>query len=100
MGGDKPLTTTNFKSICKRIVRTIDMHGATLHVLRHSYLTYAVGETTDYKTVQGISGHADVFTLMNRYAHDQDYKVRQLSDDMHKILSKSVSKNGSQSIDL
>ena len=43
----------------------IDLHGATPHILRHSYLTYAVGATKDFKTVQGISGHADVFTLLN-----------------------------------
>lgn len=95
IGGSSPLTSTNFKSIYRRIERTIDMHGATLHVLRHSYLTYAVGETSDYKTVQGISGHADVFTLMNRYAHKQESKVRQLSDSMHKILSFSATKDES-----
>ena len=87
LSGDAPLTITQIKSTQNRIKKKIDLHGATLHVLRHSYLTYAVGETTDYKTVQGISGHADVFTLMNRYAHPQAGKVRELSESMHKILS-------------
>jgi len=82
-----PLTITQFKSIIKRINRTINMHGATLHTIRHSFLTYAVGETTDYKTVQGLSGHADVFTLMNRYAHPQQEKMRELSVRLDKILS-------------
>ena len=70
----------------KRINSTIDLHGATAQILRHSYLTYAVGETTDYKTVQGISGHADIGTLLNRYAHPQDKKVQELSRSMHNIL--------------
>ena len=83
----KPLTITQLKSIFKRINRTINMHGATLHTIRHSFLTYAVGETTDYKTVQGISGHADVFTLMNRYAHPQQDKMKELSVHLHEILS-------------
>lgn len=87
LSGESPLTITQIKSTQSRIKKKIDLHGATLHVLRHSYLTYAVGETTDYKTVQGISGHADVFTLMNRYAHPQAGKVRELSENMHKILS-------------
>ena len=86
-GGDTPVTVTGLKSITDRINRTINMHGATLHILRHSYLTYAAGETTDYKTVQGISGHADVFTLMNRYAHPQLNKMKDLGAKMHKILS-------------
>ena len=55
--------------------------------LRHSYLTYAVGKTSDYKTIQGISGHSDVFTLMNRYAHPQEEKKIELSEEMSKILS-------------
>ena len=70
----------------RRINKAIDMHGATPHVLRHSYLTYAVGATTDFKTIQGISGHADLFTLLNRYAHSQDDKVHELSEKMAQIL--------------
>lgn len=86
-GGDAPLTSTGFKSVTKRIWKTIDMHGATLHTLRHSYLTYAVGATNDYKTIQGISGHSDVFTLMNRYAHPQKSKIKELTDNLHEILA-------------
>ena len=58
----------------------------------YDYLTYAVGSTTDYKTVQGISGHADLFTLMNRYAHPQEDKVNQLSSEITKILTQNVEK--------
>ena len=72
----------------KRITKTIDMHGATSHVLRHSYLTYAVGATTDFKTIQGISGHADLFTLLNTYAHSQNDTVLDLSKKMAEILTK------------
>ena len=86
IGGDNPLTLSAFRAMWKRIVNTIDMHGATPHTLRHSYLTYAVGKTTDYKTIQGISGHSDVFTLMNRYAHPQAEKMKQLSEKIGKIL--------------
>ena len=70
----------------KRINKAIDLHGATAHILRHSFLTYAVGETTDYKTVQGISSHADIGTLLNRYAHPQDRIIKELSKSMHNIL--------------
>lgn len=87
IGGDNPLTLSAFRAMWKRIVNTIDLHGATPHTLRHSYLTYAVGKTSDYKTIQGISGHSDVFTLMNRYAHPQEQKKVELSEEMSKILS-------------
>jgi len=85
-GGDKPYSLSAFRNMWERINKTIDMHGATPHVLRHSYLTYAVGETTDYKTVQGISGHADLKTLLNIYAHPQEEKIKSLSDKMDDLL--------------
>lgn len=86
-GGESPYTLSAYRNMWKRITTTIDMHGATPHSLRHSYLTYAVGLTTDYKTVQGLSGHADLNTLLNRYAHIQQDKVVELSRSMHDFLS-------------
>lgn len=85
-GGKKPFRSSDFNAMWRQIKKSIDLHGATSHILRHSFLTYAVGETDDYKTVQGISGHADVFTLMNRYAHPQAEKMKQLSEKIGKIL--------------
>ncbi len=85
-GGNKPFRSSDFNAMWRRINKSIDLHGATSHILRHSFLTYAVGETTDYKTVQGISGHADVFTLVNRYAHPQAEKMKQLTEKIGKIL--------------
>lgn len=86
-GGKTPFRSSDFNAMWRTIKKTINLHGATSHVLRHSFLTYAVGETTDYKTVQGISGHADVFTLMNRYAHPQADKMKQLSEKIGEILT-------------
>lgn len=53
-------------------------------------LTYAVGITTDFKTIQGISGHADVFTLVNRYAHPQETKVIDLTNEIAGILTNKL----------
>ncbi len=86
VGGEEPITMTMYNTMWKRIQESVDMHGATPHTLRHSYLTYAVGATTDFKTIQGISGHSDVFTLMNRYAHPQEEKKVELAEEMTKIL--------------
>lgn len=87
IGREKPLTLSAFRAMNERINSMIDLHGATAHTLRHSYLTYAVGETTDFKTIQGISGHADLGTLINRYAHPQEDKIRGLAEKMHQRLS-------------
>ena len=90
IGGDEPITMTMYNTMWKHIQESVDTHGATPHTLRHSYLTYAVGATTDFKTIQGISGHSDVFTLMNRYAHPQEDKKVELSEEMTKILTQKL----------
>lgn len=89
-GGETPYILKKFSLMWRRINKVIDMHGATPHVLRHSYLTYAVGVTTDFKTIQGISGHADVFTLVNRYAHPQETKVIDLTNEIAGILTNKL----------
>ena len=94
-GGETPYTLKQFTIMWRRINKVIDMHGATPHVLRHSYLTYAVGVTTDFKTIQGISGHADVFTLVNRYAHPQETKVIELTNEIADILTEKLQKQES-----
>lgn len=86
IGGECPISLSSYRNMWERINKTIDMHGATPHILRHSYLTYAVGETTDFKTIQGISGHADLSTLLNTYAHPQEEKVRKLSQKMSDLF--------------
>ena len=84
------LFRARYRALWTRINKAIDMHGATPHVLRHSYLTYAVGETTDYKTVQGISGHSDVNVLLNIYSHPQQQKVTELANNIFHVLSKNA----------
>lgn len=86
IGGNEPFSLSAYRNMWTRINKTIDMHGATPHVLRHSYLTYAVGETTDFKTVQGISGHANLSTLLNTYAHPQQEKVLSLTNKMSELF--------------
>lgn len=86
-GGKEPLTLSAFRAMWRRINKCIDMHKATPHVLRHSFITYAVGESNDYKTVQGLSGHADMNTLLNRYAHPQEAKMKMLSQKINQILT-------------
>lgn len=85
--GENPMTLSAYRAMMERIKSTINLHEATPHTLRHSYLTYAVGETTDYKTLQGISGHSDLGTLMNRYAHPQQDKIQKLVESIHQRLT-------------
>ena len=86
-GGDSPYTMTMFNNTMKRIRKTIDLHGATAHVMRHSYLTYLAGTGTDGKTLQTIAGHSTVTMTMNKYVHAQPEKIKEAADKMHALLA-------------
>ncbi|MGI6174528.1 MAG: tyrosine-type recombinase/integrase, partial [Christensenellales bacterium] len=70
----------------ERIERTIDLHGATAHILRHTYLTLLNNAGIDPKTIQAIGGHADIGTTMNRYVHSQQKQVLSAGETMGKVL--------------
>ena len=74
IGQEAPMTETAYKRTWERIGRKIDLHGATAHVFRHTYITMAAAYL-DIKTLQTIAGHSDVSTTMNRYAHGREDKI-------------------------
>ena len=79
----------SYRGRMERIEATIDPHGATAHIFRHSYLTYAAGLGTDLKTLQSIAGHADIQTTTNRYVH-RTKALKRLWHKHLKALQKSV----------
>ena len=74
IGQEAPMTETAYKRTWQRIGKKIDLHGATAHVFRHTYITMAAAYL-DIKTLQTIAGHSDVSTTMNRYAHGREDKI-------------------------
>jgi len=87
IGGEEPVTLKHYTNTWNRISKKIDLHGATAHVFRHSYLTYAAGESSDIKSLQKIAGHSDIRMTMNRYVHAQPEKVKAVSDQVHHLLA-------------
>lgn len=75
IGDTEPISRMLYRRRMERIEATIDLHGATAHIFRHSYLTYAASLGTGLKTLQSIAGHADIHTTMNRYVHKQTDKI-------------------------
>ena len=88
--GDKPITKMVYVRTWERIERTIDLHGATAHVLRHSLATmlYTVG--TQPKAIQQIIGHADISTTMNRYVHGSEAENRKAMDNVQNIYTSNT----------
>lgn len=95
IGGDEPITEMMFKRTFQRIAKTIDLHGATPHVFRHSFLTYAQTVVTDIKTLQAIAGHADIQTTMNRYVHQQSDRIVETGKRVTDLFVQKMCKSGS-----
>lgn len=87
IGGESPITMTTYNNTWRRINKTIDLHGATAHVFRHSYLTYMAGTDTDSKTLQTIAGHSEISMTMNHYVHAQPEKIIDAGKKMHELLA-------------
>ena len=66
-GGSQPITESTYDRAWERIGKRIDLHGATAHVLRHTYATQIDGAVSSMDT-QYTLGHADMKTT-SRYAH-------------------------------
>jgi len=87
IGGEQPVSLTHYTNTWNRIKKAVDLHGATAHVFRHSYLTYAAGESSDIKSLQKIAGHSDIRMTMNRYVHAQPEKVKAVGEKVHNLLA-------------
>lgn len=86
VGGDSPITLMKYERSMERIKGIVDLHGATAHIFRHSFLTLLSNAGIEPKTIQAIGGHADIQTTMNRYVHSQQNQIRNAGKTMGKIL--------------
>ncbi len=87
IGGKAPITKMVYVRTMERIERTIDMHGATAHIFRHSYATMLNATGASPKTIQNIIGHADIGTTMNRYVHSvKEHEVEAVLNVSRKLV--------------
>ena len=84
--GDIPLTESTFDRAWQRIGKTIDLHGATPHILRHTYLTELAAAKVDVKTIQAIAGHADIRMTMDRYVDKRTEKIQQAGETFNAAM--------------
>ena len=76
-GGEQPITESMFDRTWERIGKTINLHGATHHVLRHSYAVFALEAGDNMKEIQAALGHYSAAFTMNTYAHVSDQARRE-----------------------
>lgn len=89
LGGESPLSRKQYLTLWKHINNTVDLHGATPHVLRHTYLTRLASlKDIDPKTVQALAGHGDFQITMNTYVHETSENVKAACFEMDEMLHK------------
>lgn len=86
IGGETPITLSIHRRMMERINRTIDLHGASPHIFRHSYATLLNDAGASVKTIQSIIGHSDVQTTINRYVHSRDEKKQEAVQSVNEML--------------
>ena len=86
VGGETPLTLSIHRRMMERINRTINLHGATPHIFRHSYATLLNDAGASVKTIQAIIGHSDVQTTINRYVHSREDKKQEAVRSVNEML--------------
>lgn len=76
VSGKTPYSERQYRNRMERILKSINLHGATAHILRHTFCTMAAGHT-DIKTLQTMAGHSKISMTMDRYTHGLDSRVQE-----------------------
>ena len=82
-----PITLSIHRRMMERINRTINLHGASPHIFRHSYATLLNDAGASVKTIQAIIGHSDVQTTINRYVHSREDKKQEAVRSVNEMLA-------------
>lgn len=95
-----PITGTAYQCMFEKIRKTVDLHGATAHVFRHSYLTMLDEAGVDPKTLQYIAGHGNFSFTMNRYVHGRKKAAQEAGVKFEKLINKASDSPASANVNI
>lgn len=87
--GQEPITLQAYRWMFKCIKDQVDLHDATAHIFRHSYLTMLDEAEVDPKTLQIIAGHGNFGFTMNRYVHGRHNKMLEAGEKFSSLIAKT-----------
>lgn len=90
---DEPIHDETWRRMWRSIRKKIDLHGATSHVFRHTFITLAALQGIPPTTVQAIVGHGNIQTTLATYTHVQEahlIKAESQMEDMFQVCDKSI----------
>ena len=87
LGDTQPLTQMVVRRILRNVNKRIDLFGATPHVFRHSYISALAEAGVDLKTLQEISGHANISTTIGVYVHTRQSLIQEAGERVGQLLT-------------
>lgn len=80
----------SFKDHYNKMLKAANISHHTLHSLRHTFVTIALEEKMDIKTVSAIAGHSSVSFTLDTYGHVLDEHKRESMKLMNKLYLENV----------
>ena len=87
IGGEKPITKMVYIRLFRNISKVFNLHGATAHVFRHSYLSLLNQAGVDPKTIQAIGGHGNFLMTYDLYVHTNGEQIASAGEKVNELLS-------------
>ena len=72
----------------KRIRKQIDIHGMTLYVGRHTYISEAIHNGISIDTVAAMAGHTDRRMVMKHYLHTNNKQLKMAGQTMENYFNR------------
>lgn len=76
-----------YDRIFREIRNSFDLHGATAHVFRHTYLSMLNQAGVDPKTIQAIGGHGNFMLTYELYVHSNNDQIMDAGKKVNELLS-------------
>ena len=86
IGGKSPYTQCKFRRTWERISNIINLHGASPHVFRHTYLSILAASNVDPKTIQALAGHSDFSFTYNKYVSKNKKNMQDAGSSFSKYI--------------
>ena len=80
--GVNPISQQQYRNTWERIRKTINLYGATAHILRHTFLTYSNNHGADPKSLQALAGHSSAAFTLKQYVHSQAYQLLRVGENI------------------
>lgn len=81
---EKPIEPRLYRKYFDSFMKTARVNNLNFHSLRHTFATRLVENSSDYKAISSILGHANITTTLNLYVHPTTRQKKKIIESMIK----------------